>query len=125
MCWIGTAPKRKNLWKRGAGLVPAPLEEKYYPQSELLKPAYTGYPHLRVRADQAGGVLDKLPVFGPIFHEGKGLEFHRRLREGFLALAHADPERCVVLDGAASADDVADRVWRAVQERLLERGEAL
>jgi dTMP kinase len=57
--------------------------------------------------------------------EGKGLEFHRRLREGFLALAHADPDRCVVLDGAASADDVADRVWKAVRERLLERGEAL
>lgn len=57
--------------------------------------------------------------------EGKGLAFHKRLRDGFLALAAADPDRCVVLDGAASADDVADRVWKAVEERLLYPGEAL
>jgi dTMP kinase len=56
--------------------------------------------------------------------EGKGLEFHRRLREGFLAIAKADPDRCVVLDGAAAPDDVADRIWKAVDERLLEPGEA-
>lgn len=54
--------------------------------------------------------------------EGKGEAFHRRLRDGFLAIAKADPDRCVILDGAASPDDVADRVWKAVVERLFEDG---
>jgi dTMP kinase len=53
--------------------------------------------------------------------EGKGLAFHRRLREGFLAIARAEPDRCVVLDGAAAPDDVADRIWKAVQSQLIER----
>jgi dTMP kinase len=52
--------------------------------------------------------------------EAKGAGFHLRLRDGFLALARAEPERCVVLDGAADPDDVADRVWKAVQTRLIE-----
>jgi dTMP kinase len=56
--------------------------------------------------------------------EGKGLAFHERLREGFLELARADPDRCVVLDGAAAPEDVAERAWRAVEERLLAPGEA-
>lgn len=52
--------------------------------------------------------------------EAKGAGFHLRLRDGFLALARAEPERRVVLDGAADPDDVADRVWKAVQTRLIE-----
>jgi dTMP kinase len=56
--------------------------------------------------------------------EGKDLAFHTRLRDGFLALARAEPDRCVVLDGAADPDDVADRVWKAVSTRLLEDGES-
>lgn len=33
--------------------------------------------------------------------ESAGLEFHRRVRDGFVALADADAERFLVLDGAA------------------------
>ncbi len=52
--------------------------------------------------------------------EAKGPAFHQRLREGFLAIAQAEPDRCVVLDGAGSIDAVAAAVWRAVAERLAE-----
>ena len=52
--------------------------------------------------------------------EAKGPAFHQRLREGFLAIAKAEPERCVVLDGAGSIDAVAEAVWRTVAERLPE-----
>jgi len=50
--------------------------------------------------------------------EAKGLAFHQRLREGFLAIAAAEPERCVVLDASAAPDHVADLVWETVRARL-------
>ena len=51
--------------------------------------------------------------------EGAPLDFHRRLREGYLALAAAEPERFLVIDAAAPVPDVADAVWAAVESRLL------
>ncbi len=51
--------------------------------------------------------------------ESKGLEFHQRLREGFLRIVEAHPERCVLIDAVGSLDEVEARVWRAVQDRLL------
>ena len=50
--------------------------------------------------------------------ESKGQAFHERLREGFLAIARDEPARCAVIDAAGSPDEVAARVWAAVQERL-------
>jgi dTMP kinase len=50
--------------------------------------------------------------------EQAGDAFHRAVTEGYRALAAADPDRWVVLDGAASPDDVAAAVDAAVQERL-------
>jgi dTMP kinase len=46
--------------------------------------------------------------------ESKGLEFHERLRKAFLAIAKAEPERCVVIDAAGSLKEVEDKVWSAV-----------
>jgi len=51
--------------------------------------------------------------------ESKGLEFHQRLREGFLRIVEANPNRCVLIDAVGSPDEVEARVWRAVQDRLL------
>ena len=50
--------------------------------------------------------------------ESKGQAFHERLREGFLAIARAEPERCAVVDAAGTLDEVEARVWAAVQARL-------
>jgi dTMP kinase len=50
--------------------------------------------------------------------EAKGLAFHKRLRAAFLAIAAAEPGRCVVIDAGAEADTVEAVVWRAVSERL-------
>ncbi|MDZ4113759.1 MAG: dTMP kinase [Brevundimonas sp.] len=50
--------------------------------------------------------------------ESKGLEFHERLRRGFLAIAAAHPERCVVIDADGDQDTVEARVWAAVEARL-------
>jgi dTMP kinase len=45
-------------------------------------------------------------------------EFHERVRQGFLAIAAADPARCAVVDADADPDTVAARVAAAVAERL-------
>ncbi len=50
--------------------------------------------------------------------ESKGSPFHERLRQGFLAIAAAEPERCVVIDAAASLDAVEAQVWATVTSRL-------
>ena len=50
--------------------------------------------------------------------ESKGLEFHERLRRGFLAIAAAHPERCVVIDADGDQETVEARVWAAVEARL-------
>jgi len=49
--------------------------------------------------------------------ESKGVEFHRRLRQGFLDIAAAEPDRCVVL----RADDDPERVAQAVREAVTAR----
>jgi dTMP kinase len=51
--------------------------------------------------------------------EAQDLDFHRRVREAFRALAVADPNRFAVVDGAASVREVAARV-HAVALGLLE-----
>jgi dTMP kinase len=51
--------------------------------------------------------------------EERGLEFQRRVREAFLDIARAEPERVVILDGSAPAKVVHNRILRALQERGL------
>jgi dTMP kinase len=50
--------------------------------------------------------------------EDEALTFHQTLRQAFLAIAEADPKRCVVIDANRSPDDVEAAVWAAVRERL-------
>lgn len=51
--------------------------------------------------------------------ESKGREFHERLRAGYLEIARQAPDRCVLLDAVATPEQVAERAWKAVEERLL------
>ena len=44
--------------------------------------------------------------------------FHARVRDGFAAMAAADPERWVVLDGSGERDDVAAQIRAAIHARL-------
>ena len=51
--------------------------------------------------------------------EASGEAFHRRVEDGFRALAEADPHRWIVIEGDGPIDEVADKVWAAVQSRSL------
>ena len=50
--------------------------------------------------------------------EAKGAAFHERLREGFLAIARVEADRCVVIDAAAPVEAVETAIWAAVEARL-------
>jgi dTMP kinase len=49
--------------------------------------------------------------------ERKGEEYHRRVREGFLHYAAAEPERYVVVDATPSPEEVADAIWEIYCKR--------
>jgi dTMP kinase len=51
-------------------------------------------------------------------YERMGAEFHKRLRDGFLALAKEEPERCNVIDATRSIEAVAADVHAAVAQRF-------
>jgi dTMP kinase len=50
--------------------------------------------------------------------ESFDLAFHERLRAGFLAIAEAEPRRCVVIDATQTAEAVAVQAWEAIRQRL-------
>ena len=50
--------------------------------------------------------------------EGEGIEFHEKLRDGFLMLAANEPDRCVLVDASGPKEQVAERVWRVIVKRL-------
>ena len=49
--------------------------------------------------------------------EKKDADFHRNVRDGFLALAAEAPDRIVVID----AEDSVDAVWRQIEEEMKRR----
>jgi dTMP kinase len=46
------------------------------------------------------------------------LDFHRRVREGFLEIARVGGERYVIIDAERPVEEVAAAAWKAVLERL-------
>jgi dTMP kinase len=51
--------------------------------------------------------------------EKRDLDFHERLRQGFLEVAKADPHRCQVIDATGTQEKIAADVWAVVQRRML------
>ena len=50
--------------------------------------------------------------------EEMALDFHDRLRQGFLAIAHRTPSRCVVIDARQSIGEVHAAILAEAQQRL-------
>ncbi len=50
--------------------------------------------------------------------ERKGLDFHERLRQGFLDIARREPQRTILIDASPDAATVHEAVLTAVRERL-------
>ncbi len=46
------------------------------------------------------------------------LEFHEKVRQGYLDIAKQEPGRFVIIDASGAADDIERRVWGILQERF-------
>ena len=55
--------------------------------------------------------------------EAEGIAFQRRVREGFLELAEAEPSRCVVVSTACPVTETQEEMRRIIDERLHADGE--
>ena len=49
------------------------------------------------------------------------MDFHRRVRQGYLEQAANDPSGWMVVDASASKEAVAEEVWEKVQALLRSR----
>lgn len=61
--------------------------------------------------DPEAGLRRKLGETEAIRTGLEGIEFHRKVREGYLAQAAADPARWLVVDAALSREQVVERIW--------------
>jgi dTMP kinase len=54
--------------------------------------------------------------------DGETVAFHRRVRDGYLALAAAEPRRFAIVDSRESLDDVRRAIWAAVEPMCAAAG---
>lgn len=54
--------------------------------------------------------------------ESEALEFHERVRQGYLELARRYPERFRQVDAMRHAEPIADDVWRLVRDAFFSEG---
>ncbi len=64
------------------------------------------------RKDSAGGGSDRIGQ--------EDIDFHRRVRDGFLSLARKEPQRFFVVDATRPANEVSGRCWERLR-KLLDR----
>ncbi len=50
--------------------------------------------------------------------EQEDINFHRKVREGYLELAKAEPDRWLVVDAAQSKEKIAEIIWQKVSQLL-------
>ncbi|HEX8947340.1 MAG TPA: dTMP kinase [Dissulfurispiraceae bacterium] len=50
--------------------------------------------------------------------ELEDIEFHRKVREGFLKLAGAEPERIKIVDASLPPEEVGKRIWEIVKQSV-------
>lgn len=81
-------------------------------------PAAEGLARAQGRSDQM-----MPPGAKPDGYEGRPLSYHERLRDGFLMIATAEPERCVVVDAMQRQEEVAEQIWGTIEMRLLQPSE--
>lgn len=60
---------------------------------------------------------DGVPGYADRF-EKEDIEWHTRLRQNFLDIAAAEPDRCVVISADQSEDELSNAIWQAVTEKF-------
>lgn len=52
-------------------------------------------------------------------YESMDVAFHGRLRDGFIDIARREPERCVVIDATGPVEEIAAKIRRQIETRLM------
>ena len=76
-------------------------------------PVETGLARAAKRRSERNAATDRFEREDPGIHEAR--------RKAYLAIARAEPDRCIVIDAGRSEAKVARAVWQAVSLRLLKR----
>jgi len=76
-------------------------------------PVEVGLARAAERQRELGGPADRF--------EREDVSVHEARRKAYLAIAKADPERCIVVDANRSESKIAKAIWQAVALRLLQR----
>ena len=97
----------------GAGLDVRMLRDLNDRATDGLQPDLTVILDVPVEA----GLARKAPGDVTRFEAEYDLAFHRRVRDGFLAIAAADPDRVVVVDATRDISDVGDEIIGLVRAR--------
>ena len=74
-------------------------------------PVLTGIERSLRRLEQTAGIAEDR-------YEQMDIDFHERMRAGFLEIAAGDPRRCQVIDANCASADVSDAILAAVDARL-------
>ena len=69
-----------------------------------------GFERLEARNKRDGVARDRI--------ENEAIEFHQRVRDGYLALAARWPERFTIIDSSQDEDDVAALIWTRAEALL-------
>ena len=51
-------------------------------------------------------------------YDRAGREFYQKLRDGFLQIAKAEPDRCAIIDASGTADEIASDIWGVVSSKI-------
>jgi len=78
-------------------------------------PAETGLKRAISRINSVAGAREER-------FELESLQFHQRVREGYLCLAQQEPERFVIIDAAAGIPETEEAIAAEVLERLADSG---
>ena len=100
----------------GRGLALEMVEMVNESAMQGIKPGLTILLDLPVEAGLARKKGEKRDRF-----EQETVDFHRRVRQGYLAMAETEPDRWLVVDAAQSRDKIAAIIWQKISQLLSKK----
>lgn len=84
-----------------------------------LRPDLTIILDLPADVGLARAAARRAPDFAADRFESESLAAHEALRQAYLAIAAAEPQRCIVIDATQDETEVAKAIWDVIGARLL------
>ena len=81
-------------------------------------------PRLALEMQEESSTVRRDPEGTRRFEE-EPMDFHERVRGGYLEIADREPNRCTIIDATGSEDDIGDEVWSHVKARLSSERDAV